>query len=102
MHTPPYDLSQSQGGLLNRSTNGVVAITDDRQAEVVRPQCDPARESHIAAKCGRPDAYYDAADMAALALKHPVDDAFDLPSHAGTNVNAFSLNGYPHSYLAGG
>ena len=100
MQAPPDYLSGSQCGPLNRSTNGVAAIAHDRQAEVVRPRRDPAGVAHIAAKRYWADAYHDAADISALALKHPINKLFDLPTHARTNVDAFSSNGYPHGYLS--
>src|SRR5690242_19057737 len=86
---PPDHLSGSQCGLLNRCTNRVTAISHGRQAEIVRPQRDPTRVAHIAAeRCG-PDAYHNAPDISALALKHPVKEIFDLLTHSRTNVDAF-------------
>ena len=100
MQATANDVARSQAGLLNSRADGVAKVADGDQAEIGRPQPDPAFEPELAvAELHRPDRDHGAGDLPPLTLECTANKSLDIFSHPRAEVGSLGSDGYPHGTL---
>jgi hypothetical protein len=81
MEPPPDGVARSSDDLPRRGSHGVAYVGNDEDAQVVRPDSQPAAVSRLAAKRGGADGQHEAADLPSLAPQGAANAGFHFVPH---------------------